>query len=208
MFRRAEFIPRKSRGAVAGPRISVWQALLPQVFDFPEMTLHSTSHSPGSAGATSDQPRPFRSIPAASDRDRKSDRASPRGATRPILDNGWAGCYDASSVLGKIMRRRLEAFIPIVLLAILVQLMAPIAAFRVVANAVSDPLYMATICSGMASSQDASQTTPAKTQHDGANCCAFCGGGLGCRCFSRSLSFLDLDIYVSILRLLRQESLH
>ena len=36
----------------------------------------------------------------------------------------------------------------------------------------------------------------------------FCGGGLGCRCFSRSLSFLDLDIYVSILRLLRQESLH
>ena len=46
------------------------------------------------------------------------------------------------------MRRRLEVFIPIVLLAILVQLMAPIAAFRVVANAVSDPLYMATICSG------------------------------------------------------------
>ena len=39
------------------------------------------------------------------------------------------------------MRRRLEVFIPIVLLAILVQLMAPIAAFRVVANAVSDPLY-------------------------------------------------------------------
>jgi hypothetical protein len=77
------------------------------------------------------------------------------------------------------MRRRLEVFIPIVLLAILVQLMAPIAAFRVVANAVSDPLYMATICSGMASSQDASPTAPAKTQHDDANCCAFCGGGHG-----------------------------
>ena len=65
------------------------------------------------------------------------------------------------------------------LLAILVQLMAPIAAFRVVANAVSDPLYMATICSGTASSQDASPTAPAKTQHDGANCCAFCGSGHG-----------------------------
>ena len=38
------------------------------------------------------------------------------------------------------MRRRLEAFIPIVLFSILVQLMAPIAAFRVVANAVSAAL--------------------------------------------------------------------
>ena len=74
------------------------------------------------------------------------------------------------------MRRRLEAYIPIVLLAVLVQLMAPIAAFRVVANAVSDPLYMATICSGMTTSADASQSAPAPTQH-GANCCAFCNAG-------------------------------
>jgi Protein of unknown function (DUF2946) len=77
------------------------------------------------------------------------------------------------------MRRRLEIFIPIVLFSVLVQLIAPISAFRVVANAVSDPLYMASICSGMASSQDASRTVPAKTQHDGANCCAFCGTGHG-----------------------------
>jgi len=76
------------------------------------------------------------------------------------------------------MRRRLEVFIPIVLLSILVQLMAPIAAFRVVANAVSDPLYMASICSGM-TSQDASQSSPATTQHDAAKCCAFCGVGHG-----------------------------
>ena len=48
------------------------------------------------------------------------------------------------------MRRRLEIFIPIVLLSVLVQLIAPISAFRVVANAVSDPLYMASICSGVA----------------------------------------------------------
>ena len=75
------------------------------------------------------------------------------------------------------MRQRLEVLFPIALLAILVQLMAPIAAFRVVANAVSDPLYMATICSGMASSQDASPTAPAKTQHDSANCCAVCAAG-------------------------------
>jgi hypothetical protein len=74
------------------------------------------------------------------------------------------------------MRRRLEIFIPIVLLAVLVQLIAPIAAFRVVANAVSDPLYMASICSGMTASADASQSAPAPMQH-GAKCCAFCSGG-------------------------------
>jgi hypothetical protein len=77
------------------------------------------------------------------------------------------------------MRRRLEIFIPIVVLSVLVQLIAPIAAFRVVASAVSDPLHMASICSGMASSEDASQTAPAKTQRDGANCCGFCGVGHG-----------------------------
>jgi hypothetical protein len=77
------------------------------------------------------------------------------------------------------MRRRLEVFIPIVLLSIMVQLMAPIAAFRVVAYAATDPLYMASICSGMASSPEVSQTAPAKTQHSGANCCAFCAAGHG-----------------------------
>jgi hypothetical protein len=75
------------------------------------------------------------------------------------------------------MRRRLEVFIPIVLFSIMVQLLAPIGAFRVVAHAVSDPLYLATICSGMASAQDASQTN-VKPQH-GANCCGFCGVGHG-----------------------------
>ena len=79
------------------------------------------------------------------------------------------------------MRRRLEIFIPIVLLSMMVQLLAPIGAFRAVAYAVSDPLYTASICSGVASSQDASQTTTAQAPH-GANCCGFCsvghGGGL------------------------------
>jgi hypothetical protein len=74
------------------------------------------------------------------------------------------------------MRRRLELFIPIVVLAVLVQLIAPIAAFRVVAYATSDPLYLASICS---ETSHASQTAPAKTQHDHAECCAFCGAGHG-----------------------------
>jgi hypothetical protein len=77
------------------------------------------------------------------------------------------------------MRRRLEVFIPIVLMAILVQLLAPISAFRAVANAVSDPLYMASICSGMVSFPDDAPATPAKTQHDQANCCAFCAASYG-----------------------------
>jgi hypothetical protein len=76
------------------------------------------------------------------------------------------------------MRRRLEVFIPIVMLAVLVQLMAPIAAFRVVAYATTDPLYLASICSGMASASDM-QTDPAKTQHHHGDCCAFCAGGHG-----------------------------
>ena len=76
------------------------------------------------------------------------------------------------------MRRRLEIFIPIVLLSMMVQLLAPIGAFRAVAHAVSDPLYMAAICSGMASSQDASPATTAQAPH-GANCCGFCSVGHG-----------------------------
>jgi hypothetical protein len=76
------------------------------------------------------------------------------------------------------MRRRLELFIPIVLLAILVQLMAPIAAFRVVAYATSDPLYLASICTETASSPTG-QTAPGKTPHSRGECCAFCGAGHG-----------------------------
>jgi len=74
--------------------------------------------------------------------------------------------------------RRLELFVPIVMLAVMVQLLAPIAAFRVVAYASIDPLYMASICEHEASSADA-QSAPAKTQHTHGNCCAFCGAGSG-----------------------------
>ena len=75
------------------------------------------------------------------------------------------------------MRRRLAVFIPIVLLSIFVQLFAPIAAFRVVAYLVTDPLYMASMCAEM-SPEDA-QTAPANTQHDHGDCCVFCAAGHG-----------------------------
>jgi hypothetical protein len=79
--------------------------------------------------------------------------------------------------MGAVMRR-LEVFIPIVMLAVLVQLMAPIAAFRVVAYATTDPLYLASICSGMTSASD-TQTDPAGTQHHHGDCCAYCVGSHG-----------------------------
>jgi hypothetical protein len=78
-----------------------------------------------------------------------------------------------------MMRRRLEIFVPIVILAILVQVFAPVAAFRVVANAVSDPIYMASICEGRVSSQDESKTVPVNTQHHSGKCCAACTAGHG-----------------------------
>jgi hypothetical protein len=68
------------------------------------------------------------------------------------------------------MRRRLEALIPIVLLAVLVQVFAPIAAFRVVANAVADPLYLESICTD---SSDA-QVLPSNALHSRGKCCGFC----------------------------------
>jgi hypothetical protein len=78
-----------------------------------------------------------------------------------------------------MMRRRLALLIPIVLLAILMQLFAPIAAFRAFAYAANDPLYMASICSGMGAAADDTRTAPANTQHDRGDCCAFCAGSHG-----------------------------
>jgi hypothetical protein len=69
------------------------------------------------------------------------------------------------------MRRRLANFIPIVLFAVVVQLLAPIGAFRAVASSVGDPLAMASICSGMTSASE-SQHAPAPLP--AAQCCAFC----------------------------------
>ena len=73
------------------------------------------------------------------------------------------------------MRRRLEVCISIVMLSLLVQIFAPVAAFRLVADAVSDPLSMGSICSEMMSSPDDPRTAPAQQSHGG--CCVFCTAG-------------------------------
>jgi len=76
------------------------------------------------------------------------------------------------------MRRRLGLNIPIVLVAIMVQLLAPIAAFRAVAYASTDPLYMTSICEHTSSSAEV-QSAPGESQHAHGSCCAFCGMGVG-----------------------------
>jgi alkylhydroperoxidase family enzyme len=76
------------------------------------------------------------------------------------------------------MRRRLARYLPIVALALLVQLLAPIGAFRVVAQAASDPLAMAARCSGMPAAETAPAMPAGVPAADG-NCCAVCAMGLG-----------------------------
>jgi hypothetical protein len=91
-----------------------------------------------------------------------------------ISFGAWLGIAAKQIGMGEgRMRRRLERFIPIVLFAVMVQLIAPIGAFRAVAHVVSDPLAMATICTGMAAGPDG-QTTPSHAPVTGADCCAFC----------------------------------
>lgn len=76
------------------------------------------------------------------------------------------------------MRRRFGRYLPMVAMALLVQLLAPIGAFRAVALAVSDPLAMAERCAGVVRA-DADAGMPAgDSQHGGGACCAVCGAGL------------------------------
>ena len=71
------------------------------------------------------------------------------------------------------MRRRLWKFLPIVLMALAVQIFAPIGACWAASIAVSDPLHAAPICSGGAASAiDQTGQTGQPRTHDGA--CAMC----------------------------------
>ena len=69
------------------------------------------------------------------------------------------------------MRRRLKNFLPIVLIALVVQIFAPIGACWAASIAASDPLAGAVICHGNGAS--AGQTDQANHRaHDG--CCSVC----------------------------------
>ena len=74
------------------------------------------------------------------------------------------------------MRRRLRNFLPIVLIALTVQILAPIGACWAASIAASDPLGAAAICHDAAASpgqaNDQSDQTGAPRAHDG--CCSVC----------------------------------
>src|SRR5260370_3862461 len=75
------------------------------------------------------------------------------------------------------MRQRLRKYLPIVLMALTVQILAPIATFWAAAIAVSDPLHAAFIChdngastQGSTGNQD-DQTGQPRAHH---GCCSIC----------------------------------
>jgi Protein of unknown function (DUF2946) len=71
------------------------------------------------------------------------------------------------------MRRRLKKFLPIVLMALIVQIFAPIGATWAASIAASDPLAGAVICHGNApSAPGQTDQTSGHRAHDG--CCSVC----------------------------------
>src|SRR5882724_11125276 len=74
------------------------------------------------------------------------------------------------------MRRRLRSFLPVVLIALAVQILAPIGACWAASIAASDPLHAAAICHDGAATPDQTNNQPDQTgqprAHDG--CCSVC----------------------------------
>jgi hypothetical protein len=73
-----------------------------------------------------------------------------------------------------MMRRRLKQFLPIVLIALTVQIFAPIAACWAAGIAASDPLSAAVICHGNGGSA-VTQADQNGSQGAQRGCCALCG---------------------------------
>lgn len=71
------------------------------------------------------------------------------------------------------MRRRLKNFLPIVLIALAVQVFAPIAACWAAGIAASDPLGAAVICHGNAGAGSQGDQNAPQGVHRG--CCSLCG---------------------------------
>ena len=93
------------------------------------------------------------------------------------------------------MRRRLWKFLPVVLIALAVQVLAPIGACWAASIAASDPLHGSPICSGGAAvGADQTGQTGQQNAHDGA--CSIC-------CVAHASSSLDTPRAV-LATLLRQ----
>jgi hypothetical protein len=70
------------------------------------------------------------------------------------------------------MRKRLKNFLPIVLIALVVQIFAPIGACWAASIAASDPLAVAVICHGNVPSTSGQSDQAGHRAHDG--CCSAC----------------------------------
>src|SRR3954467_10596380 len=73
---------------------------------------------------------------------------------------------------GFAMRQRLKNFLPIVLIALVVQIFAPIGACWAASIAASDPLAAAVICHGNANPTPGHSDPAGHRAHDG--CCSVC----------------------------------
>ncbi|MGJ4902815.1 DUF2946 family protein [Bradyrhizobium sp. HKCCYLRH2060] len=69
------------------------------------------------------------------------------------------------------MRQRLQAFLPIMLIALMVQILAPIGVAWAAASAAADPLYGLEICHGQLGSQPIDDGSPASPALHGCSLC-------------------------------------
>ncbi|WP_316160031.1 DUF2946 family protein [Bradyrhizobium sp. SZCCHNRI20481] len=69
------------------------------------------------------------------------------------------------------MRQRLQAFLPIMLIALMVQILAPIGAAWAAASAAADPLRGLEICHSQSGSQSVDDESPAKLALHGCSLC-------------------------------------
>src|SRR5437660_12908535 len=78
----------------------------------------------------------------------------------------------SSEADGFAMRKWLKNFLPVVLIALVVQIFAPIGACWAASIAASDPLAAAVICHGSAGSTSGATDQPGHRAHEG--CCSVC----------------------------------
>jgi hypothetical protein len=93
------------------------------------------------------------------------------------------------------MHRRLQRYLPIVLVALAIQILAPIAACWAAAIAVADPLLPAAICHDSSTSPGQSDHTGGQPAHD---------GGFATCCVMHALAWIDAPKYMAVITLERR----
>jgi hypothetical protein len=88
------------------------------------------------------------------------------------LSRLWTRTVVSSDADGFAMRRQLKRFLPVILLALVVQIFAPIGACWAASIAASDPLARAVICHGNGASDAGQADQTSHRAHDG--CCSVC----------------------------------